>query len=213
MKNKRIKILKKRISFRMVLVVLALCTSSIIFSQEKPFRIGVKIGFPNVLGGNIEYVLPLLDNKLSISLDYSSLKADSYLEEGETAKVNYFLGGLNYYFSKEGKGLYGGLSYGAFKGEGTAVDVYSNDDTKMDGVGKIDLTNNSMNVLIGAKLGGLFYFRPEIGFAFSGFPKNIDMNVTFPDGSTEIQSVVDAEDIPSIVSSGLIFNIGFGFAF
>jgi len=207
--------MKEQINFKMILVVVLLFTSSIIFSQEKPFRIGVKIGFPNAVGANVEYVLPLLDNKLSVSLDYTGLKLDKYLDyEGDKAKLNYMEVGLNYYFSKEGKGFYGGISYGIFKSEGTAVDLDSEvDNNKYDGVGTFEVTNSSVNIKLGAKLGGLFYFRPEVGFAFSGFPKAIDMDVRFPDGSTEVQAVIYEDDLPSIVTSGLMFNIGFGFAF
>ncbi|WP_198840709.1 hypothetical protein [Aureibaculum flavum] len=205
--------MKKNFNPKMILIVVSLFTSSILFSQEKPFRIGVKIGFPNGVGGNIEYVLPLLGNKLSVSLDYTGLKADKYLEDDESAKLNYMEGGFNYYFTKEGKGFYGGVSYGSFKLKGESTGYYSDDETKGTGTGSFDFTNNSVNIKLGAKLGGLFYFRPEVGFAFSGFPKAIDMIITYPDGSTEIDSFIEEGDLPNVITSGLIFNIGFGFAF
>lgn len=207
-------IIMKRIIYpKMVLIALCLFTSTIAFSQENPFRIGVKIGFPNVIGGNIEYVTPLLENKLSVSVDYSGLKANSFLDEGDTGKFRYFEAGANYYFTKEGEGLYGGLSYGSFKIDGTLSDLDSNDETKSGGSGVYDTSSSSINLLLGAKLGRRFYFRPEIGFAFSGFPETVSMDVTFPDGSRELQYVLEKGDLPSVLSSGLMFKIGFGVAF
>lgn len=199
----------------MVLVVLFVFTSSIVFSQERPYRIGLKIGFPNVIGGNIEYVTPLLDNKLAVSLDYSSITADSFLEDEDEAsgKISYFEAGANYYFTKEGRGFYGGLSYGSFKISGTASDIESENGAKTGGKGTFDVSSGSVNLKVGGKLGGLFYFRPEVGFAFSGFPKTVDMDVTFPDGSTEVQSIVEKGDLPSVLTSGLMVNLGFGFSF
>ena len=41
------------------------------FAQDKPFRIGTKIGFPNLAGLNLEYVTPALNGKLSTSVDGS----------------------------------------------------------------------------------------------------------------------------------------------
>lgn len=194
------------------LLILCLLVSGILFSQEKPIRIGVKIGLPNVIGGNVEYVTPLLNKRLAATIDYSSLKGSSP-EDDAGGSFNYFAAGINYYFSKEGKGLYGNLGYGIFNGNATFTDVDSEDGTKTNGVSKVDISYKSLNIMIGAKLGGLFYFRPEIGFALPGFPDDIVENVTFPDNSTETQSFASNEDVPSIIRSGFIFNIGFGFAF
>lgn len=199
-------------NFKSTLLILCLLVSSILFSQEKPFRIGVKIGLPNVIGGNAEYVTPLLNKRLAVTIDYSTF-SEFDIEDNSGGSLNYFAAGINYYFFKEGKGLYGNLGYGIFNSNITSSDVESEDGSKTNGTSKVNLSYKSVNIMIGAKLGGLFYFRPEIGFAIPGLPDNIVENVTFPDGSTEIQSYAIDEDLPSIISSGFIFNIGFGFAF
>ncbi len=68
-----------------------------------------------------------------------------------------------------------------------------------EGTADIDFTHNSFNLKLGAKLGGLFYFRPEVGYAFSSYPEDIEF---------------DADEAPqSLLFDGLIFNIGFGFSF
>ncbi len=207
--------MKKICNPKIVLVALCLFTSSMLLPQEKPLRIGVKIGFPNLIGANMEYVTPLLQNRLAAFVDYSGIKADSYLddEDDATGKFRYLEAGANYYFFKEGKGLYGGLSYASFKISGDATNIESDNGAQTGGTGVFDSKSNSLNIKLGAKLGGLFYFRPEVGFAFSGIPKTADMTVTFPDGSTEVQSVIEDGDLPSILTSGLMANIGFGFAF
>ncbi|MCB0449165.1 MAG: hypothetical protein KDC97_03510 [Confluentibacter sp.] len=203
---------KKLCNYKSALLILYLLISSALFSQEKPIRIGVKLGLPNVIGGNIEYVTPLLNKRLAVTIDYSSLSGSS-TEDEAGGSFTYFAGGLNYYFSKEGKGLYGNLGYGSFNGNATFTDVDSEEGTQTNGVSKVAISYKSVNLMIGAKLGGLFYFRPEIGFALPGFPDDIVENVTFPDGSTETQSFSSNEDVPGIIRSGFIFNIGIGFAF
>ncbi|WZL89411.1 hypothetical protein VS868_01300 [Salinimicrobium sp. 3283s] len=186
--------------------------------KVRPIRLGVKIGFPNMVGGNVEYVTPLLNDKVSVILDYSTIESDWFLSEDESGDTettdlsySYIEGGINYYIFKAGKGLYAGVSYGQMKFEGQ-TDV--NEDG-MDGTGYIDYDHSSFNIKLGAKLGGLFYFRPEIGYAFSSLPKTIDYQVRYPDGTTERDIYDFEEELASadILFKGLIANIGFGFSF
>lgn len=181
----------------------------------RPFRIGAKAGFPNIIGGNLEYVTPLFSNKLSASLDYSMIKSDWLIEDQENAEQSenneldytYLEGGLNYYFFKPGRGLYAGVSYGNIKIKGT---VYYQDSRDI-----IDFSQGSMNVKLGAKLGGLFYFRPEVGYMFSSLPDTVEATKVYDDGNSENISVeFDSEQAPyNLLFSGLIANIGIGFAF
>jgi len=191
-----------------MLVVGAIMFSTIVTSQEKPFRIGLKIGFPNIVGGNIEYVTPLLGNKLAVSIDYSSINVDNILDPDE-GEFSYFQAGLNYYFFKEGKGLYGSLSYSVLDAEVTLNDIESDIDFDKIGTASASLSNSSMNIKLGAKLGSGFYFRPEIGYSFTSLDDYVDVVARFPDGTSENQQ----EEIPSELTQGLLFNIGFGFAF
>jgi len=186
----------------------SLLYSGLVLSQEKPFRIGLKIGFPNVVGGNIEYVTPLLGNKLAVSIDYSSINVDNILDPDE-GEFSYFQAGLNYYFFKEGKGLYGSLSYSVLDADVTLNDIESDIDFDKIGTATASLSNSSMNIKLGAKLGSGFYFRPEIGYSFTSLDDYVDVVARFPDGTSENQQ----EEIPSELTQGLLFNIGFGFAF
>ncbi len=190
----------------------------------RPIRIGAKIGFPNLIGGNLEYVTPLLEHKLAVYIDFSKLNS-SFLtpdpEEGEgpdeSEEINfkYLEGGFNYYFFKPGKGLYAGLSYGSINVDATLNNVESKEDPDKLGKGYIDSTTNSFNLKLGAKLGGLFYFRPEIGYSFTSLPKSVDKEVVFEDGSSEMQTEeFDSENPPfNLLYSGFMVNIGIGFAF
>ncbi|MDT0643072.1 hypothetical protein RM553_09560 [Zunongwangia sp. F363] len=194
----------------------------------RPFRIGLKLGFPNIIGGNVEYVTPLINHKLSVNLDYSKLDygflSDLFVEEQEEDETTnltftYFQGGLNYYFFKPGKGLYAGVNYGALKLEFTETDLESSEDPGKTGVATMEFKRNSFSLKLGAKLGGLFYFRPEIGYAFEELPKSVDTKVRFDDGSTETQTYYlddyfDTESSPQkYLFEGFIANIGFGFSF
>ncbi|WP_072876140.1 hypothetical protein [Salegentibacter echinorum] len=214
-----------------------LCLSATGFSQEqfnsdnkeenikiRPIRIGVKMGFPNLIGGNLEYVTPLLNDKLAVFLDYSKLNSDLIKEalalgsgsgEDDQLDFSYLEGGLQYYFFKPGRGLYAGVSYGSIKLEATLNDISSNEDPNRTGTGKIDFNNNSFNIKLGAKLGGLFYFRPEIGYSFTALPNSVPMKVVFEDGSREQQTeqLIDDESPQNLLLKGYMINLGIGFAF
>lgn len=186
--------------------------------KVRPVRLGLKLGFPNMVGGNVEYVTPLLNDKLAVSLDYSTIKSDWFLSEEEsdgteTKELNYSYleGGINYYFFKAGKGLYAGVSYNQLNFDGETVVTRDG----QQGTGNIDYNHNSFNIKLGAKLGGLFYFRPEVGYSFSSLPKTIDYQIKYPDGTTETDIYDFSEQLASadILFNGLIANIGFGFAF
>lgn len=186
--------------------------------KVRPVRLGVKLGFPNLVGGNLEYVTPFLNDKLAVNLDYSMIKSDWFISEKEndTETTNldftYLEAGFNYYFFKAGKGLYGGLSYNNMKFEGqTSVEA----EDGREGTGFIDYNHNSINIKLGAKLGGLFYFRPEIGYSFSSLPKTFDYEVDYGDGTTEKETYDFSEELASadFLFKGLMANIGFGFAF
>ena len=184
--------------------------------KVRPFRIGGKIGIPNVIGGNLEYVTPFVNKKLAVSFDYSVLNSDwlglkATNENDETGEgllenlnldIKYMEGGLNYYFFKPGRGLYGGVSYGIIKINGTMAYENASEIT--------DFSHSSFNLKLGAKLGGLFYFRPEVGFSFNSLPETYDVKIIYDDGSSETQT----KDNPvGFLPSGLIANIGLGFAF
>ncbi|WP_324719397.1 hypothetical protein [Salinimicrobium sp. HB62] len=210
-------------------VLLAFFSMQTVFAQEtiepveerdykvRPVRLGLKLGFPNVIGGNIEYVTPLFNDRLAVNVDYSNIRSDWFLAEEdddtETTELNfsYLEGGLNYYFFKAGKGLYGGLSYGRFKFEGqTSVEKDG-----QEGIGEIDYSHSSIGIKLGAKIGGLFYLRPEIGYAFDSMPETVDYTANYEDGTSERETydLVEELAVPDIFFKGFMANIGIGFAF
>ncbi|MEQ9216686.1 MAG: hypothetical protein RLO17_01500 [Cyclobacteriaceae bacterium] len=78
-------------------------------AQEKPFRIGIKFGVPNIVGLNAEYVTPILGGKLAPTADFSYFSLSA---AGAKVSFSYLEIGSNYYFMNQGKGLYGHVSYG-----------------------------------------------------------------------------------------------------
>ncbi|MDT0556780.1 hypothetical protein [Patiriisocius hiemis] len=171
----------------------------------KPLRIGARIGAPNILTVNAEYVTPLLDNRVAATLDYMPF---SYTVDDVSIKYNNFEIGSNIYLNNKGKGLYAGISYFSFDGEGDYPDVEFNEDSFGDGKGIIKF--NTLNLKIGAKLGRTFYFRIEAGYGFGSIPDNITIKSNDSNETTE----EEIPEIPGISNSGLIvLNFGFGFSF
>ena len=72
----------------------------------KPFRIGVKVGVPNIATINAEYVTPLLDDRVAISVDYMSLSPT--IDDTEISYNNFEIG-TNIYLNNKGSGLYLGI--------------------------------------------------------------------------------------------------------
>lgn len=203
-----------------ILIIYLLISSSIVISQEKdndenninPFRIGLKIGTPNIVGGNIEYVLPVLNNHIALFADLSGFSLE--LDEVESS-LSYFEIGTNIYFSDNGRGFYGTLSYGSFSVEGTYTDA----DLFINGMpvtgesvatGKLEV--NTMNVKLGAKLGKKFYFRIEAGYGFGDIPQ--EFTVTGTVDGVPATGTEEIPDVPGIGENGYaLFNFGFGIAF
>jgi hypothetical protein len=192
---------------------IVLCLSLSILAQKdaeetksiKPLRIGVKVGIPSILIANVEYVTPLLNNRIAIAVDYMSLSKTI-----DDTSINYdnFEIGSNIYLNKKGKGLYAGISYFSFNGEGTFTEVEFQQDVYEDGLG--DIKFNTLNLKLGAKIGRTFYFRVEAGYAFGDIPEFIVVN-SKTSNSTTIEEV---PEIPGINTSGLpLFNFGMGFSF
>lgn len=190
--------------------------------KVRPVRFGTKLGLPNLIGGNVEYVTPLLTSKLAVTVDYSTMKSDwlglgnfqnpNYGVDNENSlsvdySFSYMEGGLNYYFFKPGRGLYGSLTYGIIKFNGTTT--YPNNVMQI-----IDISHNSFNVKLGAKLGGLFYFRPEVGYSFNSLPTSYNVEFVENNGERSVfEEEIDREGFPEVLFSGFIANIGLGFAF
>tara|TARA_R110000787_G_scaffold81036_2_gene175882 strand:- start:41516 stop:42193 length:678 start_codon:yes stop_codon:yes gene_type:complete len=171
-----------------------------------PLRIGVKVGIPSFFTINVEYVTPLLDNRVAFAIDYFPLRINALDIE---AKFKNFEIGSNIYLKNNGKGLYGGLSYYAFNAEATNIQDTDFDDGSF-GTGKATIEFNTFNLKLGAKLGRAFYFRIELGYGFGNIPETIVITSTDGNSST----TEDIEEVISFLGAGVpIFNFGIGYSF
>ena len=210
----------KRIS--LLLVMLLVC--SVAFSQDEeneeskqkgkrilPFRIGLKVGIPNGAGGNIEYVTPLLNDRIAFFADYSGFSAE--IDDADT-KLQYFEFGTNIYlFGNKGRGVYGALSYGKLNLD-ASYDNYEFDTgsgvVTADAKGEYEV--GTFNVKVGLKMGRRFYFRTELGYGFGSVPQEFVITGT-ANGMTESE-IIEIPEIPGMSENGYVmFNLGFGIGF
>lgn len=211
-----IKTKMKKMSFKqttcILSIIFALGSINLSSAQEevRPIRIGLKFGTPMLGGLNLEYVTPVFNNHLSADLDVSNF---SGLISTDTEKVgySYFGIGANYYFSKPGSGLYGGIGYGhmGFTAHETLSTISNG--TLITANAEGSMAYNVMNMKIGGKHGKQFYFRWELGYGLTlnGGDLLVSANTSTSGGST-----VHLEETVSIPLKGLpIANIGVGFAF
>ena len=207
---------------KVTLLSIMLCICSIAFSQEEtevqqakkdlnPFRIGVKIGIPNVIDGNLEILTPLFGHRLAPFVDYTSFKYND--DEGEV-KANYFEVGTNIYFKNTGKGFYGSISFSNLKLDALYTDAETIDGTVYEGTATGDVEIETLNFKLGVRLGGKFYFRAEVGYGAGDIPQEIKVTGVESGTGMVVVDYVDISDLPGMSEDGLfIGNIGFGIAF
>lgn len=199
---------------KLILTSLLIAFSALTFAQGpgddvRRFRIGVKAGVPNIVGGNAEYVLPILGNRIAPYVDYSAFSLE--VDEVDTS-TNFFEIGSNVYFNTQGTGLYASLSYGKFNLEGTYTDAETIDGELFEGEARGEIDISTFNLKLGAKLGRKFYFRAEVGYGFGEIPQEVVIR-----GTVNGQPQEGREEIPEVPGIGdnglLVANLGFGFAF
>lgn len=183
----------KKVCTSLLLVALFLTST---LAQERPFRIGFKAGWPQIIGLNLEYVTPLLNKKLSADVDFARFSAGSF-------SYTVLALGPNYYFMKEGRGLYGGLGLG-YMNFSADESISQNGETAN---ASASLSITSLNLKLGGKHGGLLYFRWELGYmmAFG------DNSLKLEGNSLNGVHVEKTLDLP--FSSTPLLNIGIGFSF
>lgn len=223
--NNRLK--PKFSSSNLVVFLLALIISNVAFSQDndseqgrnndlRPYRIGIKIGTPMIVGLDLEYVTPLWNKRIAPFLDFTTIG----LEINEDANLNYtaFELGTNIYFNSrgDGRGFYGALSYQNMNAKLEQTDYEAEDGRQFTGTATSKITYGGLNTKIGVKVGRTFYFRTELGYSFGSIPTNILTTGTYNgEQVTDNQDIKeDIEDSGVISAGGMpLFNIGFGFAF
>ena len=94
-------------------------TDSIEIYKVKRLSFGIKLGIPNVAGLSLEGITPLLGNRIAPFVDFSSFPVNT-VETDIDLKYSEF--GSNFYFGKEGKGVYVGIGFGTLKPEITFKD-------------------------------------------------------------------------------------------
>ena len=179
-------------------------------SKSKTISIGVKVGAPNILSLNGEFVLPILNNHIAPFIDYGSFSLDI---ENTQADLKYLEYGLNIYFGNKGKGLYVGAGSGKLTNEFTFNDLtFEDNGVSLKGSATTSLDINALNLKLGFKSGGLIYFRIEAGYGIGTIPDRLNFTAT-SGGITETFSE-EIPAIPGIGSNGFaIGNIGLGVSF
>ncbi len=171
-------------------------------------RLGLRLLVPNITGLHGEVVLPILNNRISIVGDFTSLSINDlispFLDDDQSLdNVNttyqYFSGGLNYYFRKKyARGWYLGGSYlknlvkSSVKGESDSEE------------GKLELDAAALR--LGLNTGrGTFLFGVEIG---AGIPFDHLKGKIY----TEEDGLMELEVIDEKVNIVPILNITVGVA-
>jgi len=205
----------KKLVFFFVFINVGLMFSQEFQQQEvavndiKRFRIGVKAGILNGIGGGIEYVTPFLGNRIAPYADFGYMPISTF-------KSTYFEIGSNIYFGNKGKGLYASVSYGNLNAEMSELELVTDDGRNLtNGVAKEKIS--SFNVKLGLKKGKKLYYRIEVGYAIGSFPTEIPVTGDI-DGMEEtiIFSIDDLLDEVAISISGngyVLFNLGIGYSF
>ncbi|MFA6571313.1 MAG: hypothetical protein WCT77_08755 [Bacteroidota bacterium] len=182
----------------------------------QPFRIGLKIGLPNIAGGAFEFVTPFVENKLAVnaSLSYIPFTGDN---SDETWTFVFWDIGLNYYFFNKGKGLFAGLNYarlsvsfkeknmnGYYTGpEGTQVLVTN-------GTGEVTLGADLVQFIVGYRfIWGYFTLEPEIGYQAGKMDNRADVVITYSGGKAREQKEVPGSLGLTGISLGIMLGVAF----
>ena len=174
----------------------------------KRFSLGLKIGTPNMIGGAVQYVLPITNNHFAPYANYSGY--DIEIENTEI-NLNYSEFGVKYFFRNTGKGLYTAVGMSSFSSSLAYTDVSLSGG--LTGDGSVDLNIDTTIVKLGLKTGGTLYFSFELGYGFGTIPDSLTFNAVSSTGISE-SLTEDIPNIPGIGSGGMVVgNIGFGISF
>ena len=157
-------------------------------------RISVLAGLPRLAGLQIEHVLPIANNHLSLTGDVSLLP--NIFPESQTF-TSYLGLGVNGYFNKNGSGPYIGLGYGSLY---IRADEIDNDPVDL------DVRFNWLSGHAGVKAGKKLFFRFELGYSmiFYDIDKaNQFLNETY---GIEIKPTISFLHLPNT-------SIGIGYSF
>ena len=170
-----------------------------------PFRIGFKVGFPDGIALGVEYVTPLLGNRIAPYADYGMIIVDD-------VDANYFEIGSNIYFRKTGQGGYVSAGYGNLNAKVSNLEGETEDGREYtNGVAEEQIS--SFNLKLGGKWGKKLYFRFEIGYALGELPQEIVI-IGEVDGQPEPIILSYDEVFDYISGQGYpLLNLGLGYSF
>ena len=181
----------------------------------KRVALGVKLGMPNIIGGSLEFILPVLDNHFAPYADLSGFDIDPDTETSVGLSYSEF--GLNYYLNTKGRGLYFSAGLGNLTTDITISNLNvpnENGISANDGVGTVERKISSGNIKLGVRAGSREYFRFELGYGFGSIPSEINILATSASLGITENVTEPFPDIPGLSSAGVIIgNIGFGIAF
>ena len=181
----------------------------------KRVAVGVKLGMPNIIGGSLEFILPVMDNHFAPYADLSGFDIDPDTETSVGLSYSEF--GLNYYLNTKGKGLY----FSAGLGNLTTDITFSNQNVSNgegisvnDGVGTIQQKISTTNLKLGVKAGKRVYFRFELGYGLGNIPSDVEITATSVSQGFKEEISEPFPEIPGVSSGGVVIgNVGFGVAF
>jgi hypothetical protein len=136
-----------------ILFILAFMAFSTVTSAQsdnlKRVRIGIRALFPNIVGLHGEYILPVVNDKIGATIDFSTIPGSILSSSSNAAAYSFFSIGGNYYFgsSGEAKGFYGGLRYQNLSGS----------------FGDTNLSVSGFGPVLGIQTGGRVFFGFEVG--------------------------------------------------
>jgi hypothetical protein len=137
-------------------------------AQDNPYRkrIGVKTGYPNIIGLDYEYKFNKIA-RLALNSDifYFKYKSSSYYLEFFHCNL-----GPRLYLSKKSKGIFSGVNIGYLSFENNNNNIILNDDRNnidRPGIFHLDFQSITIQPNIGYRLiKGHFTICPELGFYF-----------------------------------------------
>ena len=195
--------------------VISMATTDSLQTKIRRLSVGAKIGMPNIVGGSVEFILPVLNNHLAPYADFSGF--DINPEEGTEVSLSYTEFGVNYYFKNTGKGLYISGGLGNLSTDLTFSNIEVDDNLGQianDGVGTTKETIATTNLKLGIKTGRRFYLRFELGYGFGDIPDVLEINAKSTSLGISGKTTQEFPEIPGLSDGGVIIgNIGFGLSF
>ena len=210
-------------SIKLLIILIGVLVSQNLQSQDEEYideiedsikirriNFGLKLGIPNVIGGSIEFLPPIFNNKVAPFLDFSGLNIDI---ENVGTDFSYLEYGANFYFKGKGNGFFISLGRGDFNTDLNFYNLEFNENGQSTiGDASTNLKFNTTNIKTGIKTGGSFFFRFEVGYGFGSIQNTVEFSAMangISDNFTE-----EIPPIPGVNRGGiLIGNLGFGLSF